>query len=276
MLMDVAHVVFSGGHGGRGNVSFGKKEHSGPDGGNGGRGGCLYVKATSDVTLLNQFSQETEFEAEDGNPGRRYRQSGKDGKDLTILLPIGTSGIDEETNEPLFELTKISEVVLVCEGGKGGRGNFEFRSSRRTTPEFAQTGLRGQKRKIKLELKLIANYGLIGLPNAGKSSLLNELTAAKARVANYAFTTLSPNLGVIKGRIIADIPGLIEGASEGKGLGFSFLRHIEKVGVLIHCISVESEDPIKDYEAVRTELGKYNHTLLSKPEIVVITKSDLV
>ncbi len=285
MLIDVASVVLSGGHGGAGIVSFGKKEHSGPDGGNGGRGGDLYIRATSDITLLNQFSHESNFEADSGKSGGRFRQSGKDGEDLEILLPRGTTIIDEENQEVLFELNEIGETKLLCKGGLGGRGNYEFRSARHTTPQISQPGLPGEKRHLKLVLKLIANFGLIGLPNAGKSSLLNELTNANAKVASYAFTTLSPNLGVFKGKTIADIPGLIEGASENKGLGVAFLKHIEKVGVILHCIASDTSNPLKDYKTVRDEMKKYNKQslansagkeLLNKPEIIILTKSDLV
>lgn len=274
--MDVASVTFRGGHGGAGVISFGKKEHSGPDGGNGGKGGNIYLRATSDITLLGQFNSVESYKAEDGKSGGRYRQSGKDGKDLEILVPRGTSVIDEETGKLIFELKEINEQELLCIGGKGGRGNYEFRSAKRTTPEFAQPGLFGQKRTVKLVLKLIADYGLIGLPNAGKSSLLNELTNAKAKVGAYAFTTLSPNLGVFNGKTFADIPGLIEGASEDKGLGISFLKHIEKVGVIMHCIASDTIDPLKTYETIRTEMKNYNEKLLDKPEMIVITKSDLV
>ena len=274
--MDTAIVTFAGGHGGAGIVSFGKKARSGPDGGNGGMGGSLFVRATSDVTLLNQFSMQTSFEAADGHPGHKNRQSGKAGNDIEILLPVGTSIFDEATGELIFELTKIDQKELLCVGGLGGRGNYEFRSAKRTTPEFSQPGLRGQQRLVKLVLKLIADIGLIGLPNAGKSSLLNELTNAKAKIASYAFTTLSPNLGICEGKVIADIPGLIEGASDGKGLGISFLKHIEKVGKLFHCIASDSTDPLKDYDVVIEEMKRYNYELLNKKEIILITKSDLV
>ncbi|HEX6977461.1 MAG TPA: GTPase ObgE [Patescibacteria group bacterium] len=276
MLIDVASVVFSGGHGGPGIVSFGKKEHSGPDGGNGGKGGDLYLRATSDITLLNQFSMKSKFDAYPGNPGGRFRQSGKDGKDLEIVIPRGTTVIDEETNEVLFELTEIDERKLLCKGGLGGRGNYEFRSSRHTTPKISQPGLPGEEKHIKLVLKLIADFGLVGLPNAGKSSLLNELTNANAKVGTYAFTTLSPNLGVYKGKTIADIPGLIEGASENKGLGASFLKHIEKVGVILHCLAGDTKNPLKDYKTIHDEMKKYNIVLIEKPEVIILTKSDLV
>jgi len=276
MLLDEARVLFSGGHGGVGIVSFGPKEGSGPDGGNGGAGGNLYLLSTNDITLLNQFSQQTSFEAQNGFPGGKKRQSGKDGEDLEILLPRGTSIINEETSELIVELKEVGERILLCKGGLGGHGNYEFRGPRRTTPMFAQSGLPGEKKRVKLVLKLIADSGLIGLPNAGKSSLLNELTKAKAKTAAYPFTTLSPNLGVFSGKVIADIPGLIEGAADGKGLGVSFLKHIEKVGMLLHCVSSESENPLRDYKTVRSEIEKYNKELLKKPEIIIITKSDLV
>ena len=189
---------------------------------------------------------------------------------------MGTSVVDKKSGRLLFEIKKVGQRELLCKGGKGGRGNYEFRNPQRTTPEFAQPGLPGEKKEVILNLKLIANYGLIGLPNTGKSSLLNELTAASAKVANYPFTTLEPNLGVLDGRVIADIPGLIEGASAGKGLGIKFLKHIEKVGLLLYTVSLESDDPVRDYQTVRNELEKYNPELLEKKEIILLTKSDLL
>ncbi len=275
MLIDEADITLQGGHGGAGIVSFGKKMGSGPDGGNGGKGGNIYFLGVNDITLLTQFTHQTAFEAGLGHPGGRNRKSGKDGVDLVIMLPVGTTVIDKKTNKILFEMQSIGQRELICKGGKGGRGNYEFRNPRRTTPEFAQPGLPGEKKSLKLILKLIADFGLIGLPNAGKSSLLNELTNAKAQIANYPFTTLTPNLGVFKGKVIADIPGLIEGASEERGLGVSFLKHIEKVGVLLHCISSETIDPVADYKTILEELKNYNKELLKKSEIILITKSDL-
>lgn len=282
MLIDEAEVILSGGHGGPGKVSFGKMMGSGPDGGNGGDGGDVYVEATSDITLLNQFSAENEFAAQMGEAGGQNKRSGKRGNDLTILLPVGTSLVELETKRAndlvtsgeVIDLTEVGQVALVARGGRGGKGNWEFRSPRRTTPKFAQPGLDGERRRFQVNLKLIAQYGLIGLPNAGKSSLLNEMTNAKAKIGNYAFTTLSPNLGNLNGRIVADIPGLIEGAHEGRGLGIKFLKHIEKVEVLLHCISAESSDMKHDYEIVRKELIEYKPELAKKKEILLLTKSD--
>ncbi|MGD0523420.1 MAG: GTPase ObgE [Candidatus Microgenomates bacterium] len=276
MLIDTAEVIFRGGHGGPGITSFGKKEHSGPDGGNGGRGGDIYVVATSDLTLLNQFSRKTLFIAGNGEGGGKNKMAGLDGKDMEIFLPFGTSIIDKESGRTIYELDKIGDRKLLCFGGLGGRGNYEFRSSVKQAPKYHQPGLEGDEKKLILSLKLIADFGFVGLPNSGKSSLLNELTRAHAKIAAYPFTTLSPNLGVCEGEFLADIPGLIEGASEGKGLGIRFLKHIEKVGVILHCISSESTDLIKDYDIVRSEMGKYSPELLKKTEVVLLTKTDLV
>lgn len=275
MFIDEVNVIFKGGNGGDGIVSFGKTRKSGPDGGNGGDGGDLYLIGSSDLTLLNQFSRKKLLKAESGQPGGRNKRTGGDGKDLTIEIPIGTSVMDDKRNIEVVEINKVGQKILICKGGKGGLGNFEFRSSTNITPKFAERGTLGDILTAKLILKLIADFGFVGLPNAGKSSLLNELTGAKAKTANYNFTTLYPNLGVMKDKILADIPGLIEGASKGRGLGISFLKHIEKVNTLIHCISSESTKPQNDYETIRNEMGSYNPSLLTKHEIVLITKSDL-
>lgn len=275
MLVDEIEITLKAGHGGAGKVSFYPKEKAGPDGGNGGRGGDLYIKVTSDLTALNQYINKVVLDAENGEPGGGFLRSGKDGKDATFTFPVGSLLTDTQTGEQI-ELTKVDETLLICKGGLGGKGNAEFKSSRRTTPKFAQKGLPGEEKHFSIVLRLIADFGLIGLPNAGKSSLLNELTAANAKVASYPFTTLEPNLGVVEGKILADIPGLIEGASEGKGLGIKFLKHIEKVGLLIHCISAESDDITRDYKVVRNELENFNPELLEKKEIILLTKSDLV
>ena len=275
MFIDEVEISVQGGHGGAGKISFGKKLKSGPDGGNGGKGGDVYFEASDDITLLSQFISKTDFSAENGYPGERNKRTGRNGSDLVTRLPVGTSVYDRNGKKLLFEMTKTNQKEIVCKGGIGGRGNYEFRSPTRTTPKFAQPGLPSEKKKLFLVLKLIADFGLIGLPNAGKSSLLNELTNAKSKVSNYPFTTLTPNLGVFNGKIIADIPGLIEGASKGRGLGISFLKHIEKVGLFLHCISSETQSPLTDYKTIRKELENYNEKLLQKPEIILITKSDL-
>lgn len=275
MLVDEVDIKLSGGHGGPGKVSFYPKEKAGPDGGNGGRGGDVYAQAIDDLFALNQFTRKKELSGGNGDSGDNFVKSGKNGDDLTISMPVGTVLIDKQTGEEI-ELNEVGQKVLICKGGKGGRGNFELRSSRNTTPKTAQKGLPGEVGRFKVHLKLIADFGLIGLPNAGKSSLLNELTAAHAKVGAYPFTTLEPNLGVMDRKILADIPGLIEGASEGRGLGIRFLKHIEKVGLLLHCISSESEDLKGDYESVRSELEKYDPQFVEKKEVILLTKTDLI
>ncbi|MEK7536530.1 MAG: GTPase ObgE [Patescibacteria group bacterium] len=275
MLLDKIDVTFKAGDGGNGKVSF-KKIGRGPDGGNGGKGGDLYIKASSDLTILYQFSRQDYLTAENGIPGWNNIKSGRKGKDLEIVLPVGTSLINRDTDKEILELTEVGQKIKLLKGGDGGKGNYEFRSSRNTTPMKAQKGFPGESLNLTLNLKLIADYGLIGLPNTGKSSLLNELTNSNAKIGNYAFTTLSPNLGVVNGQVIADIPGLIEGASIGKGLGINFLKHIEKVKVLLHCIDATSSDFGKNYKVVRNELGKYNKELLNKKEIILLCKSDLI
>lgn len=275
MLIDHAEIIVNAGNGGNGKTSF-RKHMKGPDGGNGGDGGSVYFVAKDDLKLLNQFSRETEFSAENGTAGGSNGRTGKGGDDLIISLPVGTSIIDKKTGNLLYDLSKVGEKVLVARGGTGGFGNWEFRAEQQTPPRPGENGKRGETKDLILSLKLIADFGLIGLPNAGKSSLLNELTGAHAKTANYPFTTLSASLGVFEGRVIADIPGLIEGASVGRGLGIQFLKHIEKVKVLLHCISCESTDPVGDYKIIREELGKFNSKLLEKKEIILLTKSDLV
>lgn len=275
MLIDEVDIILKGGKGGPGKVSFLPGLHSGPDGGNGGRGGDIYLVATTDLFALNQFSKSKGITAEGGTGGQSNRKFGKDGKDTVINLPLGTEVIDKFTEEK-WVLDNLDQKILICEGGLGGLGNHEFKSSKNTTPMYAQPGLTGQTRELSVVLKLIADFGLIGLPNVGKSSLLNELTAANAKVGNYPFTTLEPSLGVLNGRVLADIPGLIEGASSGKGLGIKFLKHIEKVKYLLHCISSESEDPVKDFKIVTNELKVFSEELGKKDQIILLTKVDTV
>lgn len=275
MFIDEIEIILKAGCGGSGRVSFHPGFKSGPDGGNGGRGGNIFAKVTSNLTALNQFSHKKIWEAENGQDGGSNCKTGRDGKDLEIAFPIGTILINTETQEEV-ELSNLEERILICRGGGGGKGNFELRSSRNTTPKVAQSGLSGEQKKFKAILKLLADFGLIGLPNSGKSSLLNELTKTNVKTADYPFTTLEPNLGVAGGKIIADVPGLIEGASSGKGLGIKFLKHIEKVGMILHCVALDSKDIKTDYQVVQTEMKKFNPELTKKTEIILLTKSDLV
>jgi len=274
MFIDEAEITTQGGDGGAGKVAF-FINRKGPCGGNGGKGGDLYFITSSNVTDLKKFTKIILFKAENGQPGGSNKRIGRKGKDLYLQVPINSTIIDNKTKKEITLTDKLSSI-LICRGGYGGLGNDSFKTSTNRTPRNATPGQKGQEKKISLILRLIANFGLIGLPNAGKSSLLNELTNANVKIANYPFTTLEPNLGVINGKIIADIPGLIEGASHGKGLGIKFLKHIEKVSLLLHCISVESEDIEKDYSTVTEEIAKYNKNILLKKTIILLTKIDLV
>lgn len=273
MLIHEVDVIFEGGHGGAGKVSFFKNE-IGPDGGDGGKGADLYIQTTNDLTALYQFSHNKHVVAPNGTPGQSNKKSGPKGRDTIILLPVGCLLTDKLTGE-LIELNTVNKTLLLCKGGLGGRGNAALRSSSNTTPMYAQPGLQGKYREFHINLRFLADIGFIGLPNVGKSSLLNALTNAKVKVANYPFTTLEANLGVMDNKIIADIPGLIEGAAEGRGLGVKFLKHVEKVTLLVHCISLESETMVQDYQIVKNELEKYNPSLLDKQEIILVTKTDL-
>lgn len=277
MLIDDVKIKVAAGDGGKGAVAFNKNLMSlGPVGGSGGKGGSIYVEGVSDLSALNQFRYKKEFNAENGQEGRGQFRDGRDGKDLILKVPVGTVIHNLAINKNAVEITKIGERLPLAQGGKGGKGNFLFRSPHNTSPKRFQPGLPGEKWEFRLELKLIADVGFIGLPNVGKSSLLNELTNAQSKVANYPFTTLEPNLGVYYELILADIPGLIEGSSSGKGLGIKFLRHIERTKILFHFISAESENSVKDYKIIRKELGAYNKTLLKKPEYLFLSKSDAV
>ena len=276
MLIDDITIEVSSGKGGRGAVAFSSEKMSqGPTGGNGGNGGSVYVEGVSDLSALNKLRFKKKFHAQAGGDGKPQFGDGKTGEDVILQVPLGTivhnlvSGTDDE-------IVKVGERKLVAKGGHGGKGNFLFRSGGNVSPLQFQHGLPGQKFDIRLELKMIADVGFVGLPNVGKSSLLNELTNSKSKVANYHFTTLEPNLGVYYDLILADIPGLIEGASSGKGLGIKFLRHVERTKTLFHFVPTDSEDPVKDYKNIRRELGAYNAELLDKPEYLFISKSDAV
>jgi len=276
MLIDDIKIGVKAGHGGRGAVAFNKVMMSlGPTGGNGGKGGSIYLEGVSDISALSQFRGKKELVAENGYDGRPQFHDGEDGKDIILKVPIGTLVHNLSNGEDL-EIITIGQRLLIVKGGRGGKGNFKFRSSTNTSPTQFQEGLPGQEFELRLELKLIADVGFVGLPNVGKSSLLNELTNAKSKVANYPFTTLNPNLGVYYELVLADIPGLIEGASDNKGLGIKFLRHIDRTKTLFHFISSESSDPVKDYQIIRKELGTYNKKLLDKTEYVFLSKADLL
>ena len=276
MLIDEVTIKISAGKGGDGCVAF---DHSkggrGPTGASGGRGGDVYMAATSNLNALGKFRFKKEFEAEDGHNGKNQLLDGRNGEDLTLEVPIGTIAHNLTTRRD-FEIMTPGDKILLARGGRGGRGNWFFRSSTNTTPQESEPGKPGQEFDFTLELNLIAQVGFIGFPSAGKSSLLNALTKADAKVAAYPFTTLEPNLGDFYGLIIADIPGLIEGASEGKGLGTKFLRHIKRTGILIHCISAESDNLKRDYDIIRKELVKYAPELENKKEYIFLTKTDLI
>ncbi len=278
MLIDTVTITIKAGKGGDGKVSFRhlpKNYKGGPDGGNGGNGGNVYLQGIDDILGLRNFQFRKEVKAEDGIPGGKKNLFGKNGKDLIVKLPIGTLVTNNESGEQ-FEIVSEEDKILVAKGGKGGRGNNEFKTPTDQAPHYAEQGTPGEVKEFHLELKLIADVGFIGLPNAGKSSLLAILTNAHPKIGNYPFTTLEPNIGMLETTTLADIPGLIEGAHEGRGLGIQFLRHVEKTQVLVHCISVENDDVYSVYQTIRAELKEYNAQLLKKPEIVLLTKTDLV
>ncbi len=278
MLVDKVTVNVKAGNGGNGAISFKRNAQTakgGPDGGNGGKGGDIYIQGIDDVLALSQFRYKKNLKAEDGIKGGKFNLYGRNGKDSVIYVPVGTQVTDLKKGNS-FEIDNNKTKILLAKGGKGGRGNNEFKSATNQTPRFSEKGEVGEEKIILLELKIIADLGIIGLPNSGKSSLLSVLTNAHPKIGDYPFTTLEPNLGVFGGLVIADIPGLIEGASKGKGLGDKFLKHIEKTKILIHCIDIQSETIVEDYKVVRKELIDYSEKLKEKSEILVLTKSDLV
>ena len=276
MLVDEMTIQLTAGNGGKGRAAFNKvKLMQGPSGGDGGHGGSIYLEGVVDIGALAMHSNKKEIRAKDGKNGGAHFNDGTRGEDVILKVPIGTVVTNMDTGYT-EEIVKVGQRILAAGGGIGGRGNYKFRSSTNTTPLEFEEGKRGDSALYTLELKLIADVGLIGLPNAGKSSLLNELTASIAKVANYPFTTLEPNLGSYFGTIVADIPGLIEGASEGKGLGVKFLKHIERTGVFFHLVSCESDDVARDYKTVRKELENYDATLTKKKQVVLLTKCDMI
>ena len=276
MLIDDITIEVASGRGGRGAVAFQSTKMSmGPTGAAGGAGGSVFLEGVSDLGALGRLRFKKVFHAEDGGAGGAQFRDGKTGQDIVLQVPVGTVAHNLKSGVKR-EIVKIGEKILVAAGGRGGKGNFHFRSGRNTSPDRFQTGEVGEKFSMRLELKLIADVGFVGLPNVGKSSVLNELTNAKSKVANYAFTTLEPNLGAYYDLILADLPGLIEGASAGRGLGIKFLKHVERTRTLFHFVSAESASPVGDYKTIRKELGSYNKELLKKPEYVFVSKSDAV
>jgi len=286
MFIDVARIFVKGGNGGNGAVAFRREKYEpagGPAGGDGGDGGSVILEADRNIRTLMDFRYKSHYKAENGEDGRNKKQFGKKASDLVLKVPVGTIIKDEETGAVIADLSADKQTTVIAKGGRGGKGNAKFTTSTRQAPRFAQGGSKGEERWIILELKLLADVGLIGFPNVGKSTLLSIMTDATPKIANYHFTTITPNLGVVeigqgKSFVIADIPGLIEGAHEGVGLGHDFLRHIERNKILVHVIDVsaqEGREPIDDFSKINEELKKYNPKLVEKPQIVVANKMDL-
>jgi GTP-binding protein len=285
-FIDEVLITVRSGDGGKGCVSFRREKFipkGGPDGGDGGRGGNVFFRATERLATLIDFKYRRLFRARNGEPGRGKSQTGKNGKDIRIEVPIGTLLYDEETVQEIADLVHDGQEILVLEGGQGGKGNQHFATSTNRAPRMAQPGIPGEEKRLRLSLKSLADIGLIGLPNAGKSTLLSSLTTAKPKIADYPFTTLTPNLGVMtltedKRLTVADIPGLVEGASEGKGLGHRFLKHIERTRLLLHVMDVTyspAQSLLEDFFVVRKELEDYHVNVAAKDQMVVINKIDL-
>jgi GTPase len=283
-FIDLAEVEVESGSGGDGMVAFRREKYvpaGGPAGGNGGKGGSVLFTAVENLQTLLDFRYNRRFKAENGTKGGSKNCTGASGEDLIVEVPCGTIIYDTENDELLVDLVEPGQTFKIVAGGKGGLGNAHFLSNSNRAPEYALPGQPPQQKRIRLELKLLAEVGIIGLPNAGKSTLISALSAARPKVADYPFTTLVPNLGVVRkpsgdGTLFADIPGLIEGASQGAGLGHDFLRHIERTRVLLHLVEATSEDPIGAYETIQQELIAYNDTLATRPQILALSKIDAV
>ncbi|TDT61213.1 GTPase ObgE [Fonticella tunisiensis] len=286
MFVDVAKIYVKAGDGGNGSVSFRREKYvpfGGPDGGDGGDGGDIVFVVDNGMRTLLDFKYKKKYEAQSGANGAGSNMFGRDGEDLILKVPPGTVIRDAETNRIIADLTKEGQRATVAKGGRGGRGNARFATPTRQAPDFAEPGMPGEERWVVLELKLLADVGLIGFPNVGKSTILSMVTGAKPKIANYHFTTLTPNLGVVdihgaKGFVLADIPGLIEGAHEGVGLGIEFLRHVERTRLLVHVIDVsgiEGRDPVDDFYKINEELKLYSEKLANKPQLVAANKSDI-
>ena len=285
MFTDYTKIMIKSGNGGNGAATFRREKYvaaGGPDGGDGGNGGNIYFQVDKDKNTLIDFRYNRKFKAKDGENGSGNRCNGKYGEDLYIKVPIGTVVKDAETGKVVADLSKPNQTELILKGGRGGRGNSHFATPTRQAPRFSEDGEKGEEKELILELKLLADVGLLGFPNVGKSTFLSTVTDARPKIANYHFTTINPNLGVVKtkngdGFVIADIPGIIEGASEGVGLGIQFLRHVERTRLLLHFIDVsgqEGRDPIEDYNTINQELAKYSEKLVKRKQILVATKID--
>ncbi len=285
-FIDEAMITVQSGDGGKGCVSFRREKfipRGGPDGGDGGKGGDIILSTTSRKRTLYHFKYQKHFKAENGSHGQGKQKTGKNGRNLTIELPPGTLVIDADTGHLIKDLVETGERFVILKGGRGGQGNTKFKTSTHRTPRFAQPGEPGETRTLKLELKLLADVGIIGLPNAGKSTLISAISSARPKIANYPFTTLAPSLGVVQTGwsepfVVADIPGLIKGAHQGTGLGIKFLRHIERTRILVHLIdasSIDPDDPLDRYHTINQELAMYDEKLAKKPQIVVLNKLDL-
>ena len=283
-FVDYVKIYCRSGKGGRGSSHFRREKYipkGGPDGGDGGRGGHIYLRGNRNYWTLLHLKDERHILATNGESGSAKRSSGKNGEDRVIEVPCGTVVYDADTGEYLCDVTEDGQQVMLLKGGRGGLGNFNFKTSTNQAPRYAQPGEPAQERTVILQLKLLADVGLVGFPNAGKSTLLSVVSAAKPKIANYPFTTLEPNLGIVSYRdnrsfVMADIPGIIEGASEGKGLGLRFLRHIERNSLLLFMVPADTDDIRKEYEILSNELEQYNPDLLDKPRVLAITKSDLL
>lgn len=284
MFIDYAKIYIKAGNGGDGAVAFRREKYvpkGGPAGGNGGTGGSVIFRADRNLTTLLDFQYKRKYIADDGDPGGSSLKDGKNGQDIIIKIPVGTLIKDADTNEIIFDLDSDQKEFVAVKGGKGGKGNSNFATPTNQTPRFAEPGKPGGEKNIELELKLIADVGLVGFPNSGKSTLISVISDAKPKIADYPFTTLEPNLGIVRYKnyqsiTVADIPGIIEGAHLGKGLGLKFLRHIERTKILLIMIDITSEDYVQDYKTLLGELEKYSKVLSKKKKLVALTKSDLI
>ncbi|MGB1370598.1 MAG: GTPase ObgE [Flavobacteriaceae bacterium] len=283
-FVDYIKLYACSGNGGKGSVHLHREKYitkGGPDGGDGGRGGHVIFRGNENLWTLHHLKFKKHFRAGHGEHGSKSRSTGADGTDVFVEVPLGTVVRDSETNAILFEITEHNQEVILCEGGKGGRGNWHFKSPTNQTPRYAQPGMPAEEKYVTVELKILADVGLVGFPNAGKSTLLSVITSAKPKIADYEFTTLKPNLGIVEYRdfqsfVMADIPGIIEGAAEGKGLGHYFLRHIERNSILLFLIPADADDIKNQYDILLDELRRYNPEMLDKERLVAISKSDLL